>query len=342
MLSATDPANPYGTTLKVAVVRTERAARRVPRERSARPSMLVDGMLAAYLARGDRQLLTWLPESEPQRSRAGRAIARVLIDRARSGVDGPRGMLIEEIDGAPPATHPMAPWLIEAGFIAGALGFQATSESRNSVVRIGSKRRASSSKLSLVGRAAFSSRISHAFASRQSRITVSGDTPSAAAVSSTVRPPKNRISTTLALRSSIFASASSASSSRDEIAARFGDHQRFVERHRLRAAAPLLIVLRPREVDEDAAHQARRHRQEMDAVLPVDLLRADQAQVGLVDQRGRLQAVPGALASHAAARDAMQLLVDERHQLLEGGFVAATPREQQAGDAAGIVWNTPS
>jgi ATP-dependent helicase Lhr and Lhr-like helicase len=79
--------------------------------------------------RGDRQLLTWLPEAEPQRSRAGRAVAHVLIDRARSGFDGPRGMLIEEIDGTPPATHQMAPWLIEAGFIGGALGFQATFKS---------------------------------------------------------------------------------------------------------------------------------------------------------------------------------------------------------------------
>jgi len=34
-------------------------------------------------------------------------------------------MLIEEIDGAPPATHPLAPYLGEAGFIAGALGYQA-------------------------------------------------------------------------------------------------------------------------------------------------------------------------------------------------------------------------
>jgi hypothetical protein len=53
-------------------------------------------------------------------------VARVLIDRARSGVDSPRGMLIEDIDGLPPAGHPIAPWLIEAGFIAGALGFQPT------------------------------------------------------------------------------------------------------------------------------------------------------------------------------------------------------------------------
>jgi ATP-dependent Lhr-like helicase len=86
----------------------------------------VDGALTAYLARGDRQLLTWLPEAEPQRSRAAGAIARVLIDRARNGGDAPRGMLIEEIDGRPPATHPMTPHLAAAGFVSGALGLQAT------------------------------------------------------------------------------------------------------------------------------------------------------------------------------------------------------------------------
>jgi ATP-dependent Lhr-like helicase len=124
VLSATDPANPYGTALK-APASGPNVARGFTRTVGA-SVILVEGMLAAYVARGDRQLLTWLPESEPQRSRAGRAIAHVLIDRARSGFDGPRGMLIEEIDGAPPATHPMAGWLVEAGFIAGALGFQAT------------------------------------------------------------------------------------------------------------------------------------------------------------------------------------------------------------------------
>ena len=33
-------------------------------------------------------------------------------------------MLIEEIDGATPAAHPLAPYLAEAGFIAGSMGFQ--------------------------------------------------------------------------------------------------------------------------------------------------------------------------------------------------------------------------
>jgi len=90
--------------------------------------ILVNGALAAYLARGDRQLLAFLPEAEPERSRTGRAIGRALIERARSGAgvdDGPRGMLVEEIDGIVPASHPLAPYLAEAGFVAGAMGLRA-------------------------------------------------------------------------------------------------------------------------------------------------------------------------------------------------------------------------
>jgi ATP-dependent Lhr-like helicase len=123
VLAATDPANPWGTALKVPAA-ADHAGRFV--RTTGATVILVDGALAAYLARGDRQLLTWLPEAEPERSRLGRAIARVLIDRARTGGDAPRGMLIEEIDGVAPAAHPMAAWLVEAGFISGALGFQAT------------------------------------------------------------------------------------------------------------------------------------------------------------------------------------------------------------------------
>jgi hypothetical protein len=96
--------------------------------------VLVDGALAAYLARGDRQLATFLAEGEPARSRAARAIANVLIDRARTGGDAPRGMLIEEIDGGPPALHPLAPFLLEAGFVAGAMGLQARLRSHQSSV----------------------------------------------------------------------------------------------------------------------------------------------------------------------------------------------------------------
>jgi hypothetical protein len=40
-------------------------------------------------------------------------------------------MLIEDIDGATPSCHPMAAFLLEAGFVAGAMGLQATFRSRD-------------------------------------------------------------------------------------------------------------------------------------------------------------------------------------------------------------------
>jgi ATP-dependent Lhr-like helicase len=128
LLAATDPANPYGTALKWPAVDGASAGQGRPSAaRSVGASVvIVDGALAAYLPRRERELLTWLPESEPQRSKAARAIAYALIARARLGGESPHGMLLEEIDGSDPAGHPMGPYLREAGFIAGALGFQAT------------------------------------------------------------------------------------------------------------------------------------------------------------------------------------------------------------------------
>ena len=123
VLAATDPANPYGATLKWAA--DAKAGRGATRSVGA-TVILVNGALAAYLARGDRVLLTFLPEAEPDRSKVARAVAHVLIDRARTGGDAPRGMLIEEVDGSAPSQHAMAPFLTEAGFMSGALGFQAT------------------------------------------------------------------------------------------------------------------------------------------------------------------------------------------------------------------------
>jgi ATP-dependent helicase Lhr and Lhr-like helicase len=145
VLAATDPANPYGATLKwptrkqpqsaqsmvssasaAAAADTASDTLRAPTRSVGATVILVNGALAAYLARGDRQLVTFLPDAEPDRSKVGRAVARVLIDRARTGGDAPRGMLIEEIDGTPPSQHPMSSWLAEAGFVSGAMGFQAT------------------------------------------------------------------------------------------------------------------------------------------------------------------------------------------------------------------------
>src|SRR5262249_40062804 len=103
VLAATDPANPYGATLKWP---TES---RGPTRSVGATVILVNGALAAYLARGDRVLLTFLPEAEPDRSKVARAIASVLIERARAGGDAPRGMLVEEDDGHAASLHLVRP-----------------------------------------------------------------------------------------------------------------------------------------------------------------------------------------------------------------------------------------
>src|SRR5262249_50238537 len=73
VLPATDPANPYGAMLRFDSATT--TAGRGPTRTVGATVILVNGLLAAYLARGDRQLLVWLPDSEPERSKTARAIA---------------------------------------------------------------------------------------------------------------------------------------------------------------------------------------------------------------------------------------------------------------------------
>ena len=88
-------------------------------------------------------------------------------------------------------------------------------------------------------------------------------------------------------------------------------------------------------IDEDTAHDAGRHGEKMGAVLPVDVRRVDEPQIRLVDECCCLEAVTGALAGHAAARDLVELPVDERDQPLEGRLVAVPPLVEQPGDRLG-------
>ena len=80
--------------------------------------MLVNGALGAYIGRGGRQLLVFLPEDEPARSTVGRGVAGRLAALARDG-----GLLIAEVNGVPTAEHPLAPFLVDAGFAPSAMGF---------------------------------------------------------------------------------------------------------------------------------------------------------------------------------------------------------------------------
>jgi ATP-dependent Lhr-like helicase len=116
LLAATDPANPYGTIVKWPEAR-------VPLTRSVGSSVvIVNGALAAYVPRGEKQLALFLPEDEPSRSVAGREVAKALASLVTGGTR--RALLIAEIDGQPASRSALGAFLAEAGFTPSALGFQ--------------------------------------------------------------------------------------------------------------------------------------------------------------------------------------------------------------------------
>ena len=96
---------------------------------------------------------------------------------------------------------------------------------------------------------------------------------------------------------------------------------------------------RPRRVDENPAHDAGAHREEMCAIGPIQISTVDQAQIRLVHECGRLQSVTGALVPHVAARHAVQLVVDERREAIKGRRISAPPRLQQTGDFSRLSGN---
>jgi ATP-dependent Lhr-like helicase len=131
ILAATDPANPYGAILEwPTLVRAEGVDEpgRGPTRSVGARVVLVDGIAAAYLRRGERELLLFMPDTEPGRSRQVRQVARGLLGLAASGPEGRRGMLIAEINGVPATTHMAARLFIEEGFAATAMGLQVRTE----------------------------------------------------------------------------------------------------------------------------------------------------------------------------------------------------------------------
>jgi ATP-dependent Lhr-like helicase len=138
VLAATDPANPYGSIVKwpdtasgSAAIGGEAPAPEIgrgPTRTAGALVVLVDGLAAAYVRRGEREILLYPPDSEPQRSRVLREVARMLMHLAASREEGRRGMLIAEINGSPAPNHPAARIFIEEGFAPTAMGLQARTD----------------------------------------------------------------------------------------------------------------------------------------------------------------------------------------------------------------------
>ena len=127
-LAATDPANPYGSVLRwpdlpVAEEDTEAAPRLLTRAAYAEV-ILRNGQLVAWLRRGNPNLLIFLPAEEPERSQAASGLAHFMCARGQQSLraNAHLGILITTINGQPVAAHPMARFLMDAGFHPGPLG----------------------------------------------------------------------------------------------------------------------------------------------------------------------------------------------------------------------------
>ncbi len=100
-------------------------------------------------------------------------------------------------------------------------------------------------------------------------------------------------------------------------------------------------------LDEDAPHGLRGGVVEVLAVLesaPVAAPLADEPQVGIVDERRRLQGVALPLAGHLLVSDRVEMLVDDRDELVHGRGLAFGRGVEEAGDEVGRIvgWHMTS
>jgi ATP-dependent Lhr-like helicase len=131
VLAATDPANPYGTLLKWPETSggSPDANQAADIGRGATRTVgalviLVDGIAAGYLRRGERAVLLAIPDAEPGRTRLAQGVARGLMDLASARPEGQRGLFLETINGTRAGLHPAARWFVGEGFAIGADGLQ--------------------------------------------------------------------------------------------------------------------------------------------------------------------------------------------------------------------------
>jgi ATP-dependent Lhr-like helicase len=113
VLAAADPANPYGGIL--AWPRSDDESR-TPFSRAAGAYVVIhDGRLVAHVGRGERAIVTQLPEFEPGRSDAARGIGTALAAWALARGQYQPGW--QTVDGVPIMQSALGAFLREAGFV---------------------------------------------------------------------------------------------------------------------------------------------------------------------------------------------------------------------------------
>ena len=120
LLAATDPANPYG-----AIAKWPESPYTLSRSVGAQV-ILVNGMLACYISRGEKQFYVFLPEDQPVRNVVAREVAKKLASLVQQGRR--RALLIAEVNNEPAVRSALAPFLVEEGFVSTGLGLQLRAE----------------------------------------------------------------------------------------------------------------------------------------------------------------------------------------------------------------------
>lgn len=114
------------------------------------------------------------------------------------------------------------------------------------------------------------------------------------------------------------------------------NRERIVNRYALKVAAAFVGLPGAGVIDQDVPHRFRRERQEMRPVRKLCLRSAEDPEVRLVDERGRLQRMVPALALQVAPGHAMQFRIDDRQELVGRTSVAGTGAAEQLRDPVGL------
>jgi ATP-dependent Lhr-like helicase len=124
VLAATDPANPYGHVLPWPSIDTAGCGSPAAFARTVGAMVaLVNGSLTAFWRTGSTDVAIFMPDDEPDRTRAARALAAELVRVASAGTGRSGGLLIRTINGQPAEQHAAGRSLSEAGFSRSAMGY---------------------------------------------------------------------------------------------------------------------------------------------------------------------------------------------------------------------------
>jgi hypothetical protein len=97
-------------------------------------------------------------------------------------------------------------------------------------------------------------------------------------------------------------------------------------------AAALGGVLSLRVVNQDLPHGGRGHTEEMSPILPCGSRLVSQPKVRLVDQRGRIEGLVTSPPVPLSAGEPVQLVVDQREELVESAPVPCSQLLEQNTD----------